>query len=194
MPPPDGERLSFAERFVTWYQYERDCNAKTIRMLESVPQSARGSEQFARSVGKLTHLAMARYMWLNRLGEWERRPDDFFSRLAPLPASADSATRSAYWFPKAPLEELPAIFRGVEEQWTRYLASLTDNDLMRDFEFVGYDGKRRRWRIVDLLTQVFGHACYHRGQIAMLVKELGGEAVDTDYIFWNRPTVLEGNA
>jgi uncharacterized damage-inducible protein DinB len=38
---------------------------------------------------------------------------------------------------------------------------------------------------------VFGHAWYHRGQIAMLVKDLGGETVDTDYIFWNRPTVLD---
>jgi uncharacterized damage-inducible protein DinB len=51
--------------------------------------------------------------------------------------------------------------------------------------------KRRRWPLVDLLTQVFGHAWYHRGQIAMLVKDLGGETVDTDYIFWNRPTILD---
>ncbi|MGC3966918.1 MAG: hypothetical protein QM775_05970 [Pirellulales bacterium] len=39
------------------------------------------------------------------------------------------------------------------------------------------------------LTQVFGHAWYHRGQIAQLVAMLGGKAVDTDYILWcrNRP-------
>ena len=60
--------------------------------------------------------------------------------------------------------------------------------------YTGGDGKRYRWRLLDLLTQVFGHAWYHRGQIAMLVNDLGGEAVDTDFIFWNRPTLIEGVA
>ena len=30
-----------------------------------------------------------------------------------------------------------------------------------------------------------GHAFYHRGQIVMLVAELGGDTVDTDYLFWS---------
>jgi uncharacterized damage-inducible protein DinB len=35
-----------------------------------------------------------------------------------------------------------------------------------------------------VLTQTFGHAWYHRGQIAQLVALLGGKPVDTDYISW----------
>jgi uncharacterized damage-inducible protein DinB len=42
-----------------------------------------------------------------------------------------------------------------------------------------------------VLTQLFGHAWYHRGQIAQLVAELGGKAVDTDYIFWCKLTPIE---
>ena len=72
-----------------------------------------------------------------------------------------------------------------------YLAKLTDADLTRDFEYTGHDGKRRRWRLLDLLTQVFGHAWYHRGQIATMVKDLGGTPVDTDFIFWSKPTLLD---
>lgn len=37
------QQLSFAERFRIWYDYERDCNAKTLAMLESVPQANRAS-------------------------------------------------------------------------------------------------------------------------------------------------------
>jgi uncharacterized damage-inducible protein DinB len=34
------------------------------------------------------------------------------------------------------------------------------------------------------VIQLFGHASYHRGQIALLVDQLGGEVVDTDYVDW----------
>ena len=31
------------------------------------------------------------------------------------------------------------------------------------------------------IEQLAGHAAYHRGQIALLVDQLGGEVQDTDY-------------
>jgi uncharacterized damage-inducible protein DinB len=167
---PSTATLSFIERFRHWYEYEKDCNQKTLRMLESVPPAARDSPAFARAVGKFAHLVAARHMWLNRLGVAPDRPES--------------------WFPATTLEQLPAAVDAVERRWTAYLASLTDADLAGDFTFAGGDGKRRRWKLLDLLTQVFGHAWYHRGQIASLVKDVGGQPVDTDYIFWDKPTVL----
>lgn len=163
--------LSFAERFRNWYEYEKDCNRKTLKMLQSVPQASRSSAQFARAVSKMAHLVAARHNWIFRLGVAPDRPESAF--------------------PSTPLEHLPAAVELIEQRWTAYLAGLTDADLLADFTYVAADGVKRRWRLLDLLTQVFGHAWYHRGQIAMLVKDLGGEAVDTDYIFWNRPTPIE---
>lgn len=161
---------SLVERFRHWYEYERDCNAKCLVMLRSVPEAARSSPQFARAVGKFAHLVAARHMWLFRLGVANDKPES--------------------WFPSTTLEQLPAMVADVERRWTSYLSGLTDADLHKEFEATSDTGKRFRWPIVDLLTQVFGHAWYHRGQIAMLVKDLGGEPVDTDYIFWDRPTVV----
>ncbi|MFO0840336.1 MAG: DinB family protein [Phycisphaerae bacterium] len=161
---------SFIERFRHWYDYERDCNAKSLQMLQSVPDESRASPQFARAVGKLAHLIAARHMWLHRLGAVADRPES--------------------WFPPTTLEQLPALVDAIQRRWTDYLAALSDADLAADFTCAGGDGKRYRWRLIDLLTQVFGHAWYHRGQIAMLVKDLGGDAVDTDYIFWDRPSVV----
>ena len=163
--------LSFVERFRNWYEYERDCNAKSLKMLQSVPAGARASPPFTRAVGKLAHLVAARHMWLFRLGVVTDHPES--------------------WFPPMTLEQLPAAVAAIEQRWTAYLACLTDADLSAVFNYTGSDGRRYRWRLLDLLTQVFGHAWYHRGQIAMLVKDLGGEAVDTDYIFWNRPMVID---
>ena len=172
MSPPTSQL--FAERFRNWYEYERDCNAKSLQMLRSVPTEARAAPQFARAVGKMAHLVAARHMCLFRLGVVSDRPDS--------------------WFPPTTLEQLPAAVEAVEQRWSAHLARLTDADLATDFVWAGSDGRRFRWRLLDLLTQVFGHAWYHRGQIAMLVKDLGGEAIDTDYIFWNRPTVVEDAA
>ncbi len=161
---------SWIERFRRWYEYERDCNAKVITMLQSVPAAKRSSPQFTRAVGKAAHLVAARHMWLYRLRVCTDRPDD--------------------WFPPTPLEQLPAAVADVERRWVEFLGQLSDERLLADIEWVGQDGKRRRWPLIDLLTQVFGHAWYHRGQIAMLVKDLGGQPIDTDFIFWNRPAIV----
>lgn len=162
--------FSFAERFRNWYEYEKDCNAKTLRMLQSVPDASRASPQFTRAVGKMAHMVAARRRWLFRLGGVEKQPTSSF--------------------PATSLEQLPAEVEAMEQRWTAYLARLTEADLTEDFDYTTDDGRRFRWRLLDLLTQVFGHAWYHRGQIALLVKDLGGEPVDTDYIFWSKPTAL----
>jgi uncharacterized damage-inducible protein DinB len=66
------------------------------------------------------------------------------------------------------------------------LQRLDDAELNRVLEWEATDGHRYRWDVEGILTQVFGHAWYHRGQIAQLVASLDGKAVDTDYIFWSK--------
>ncbi len=163
-PPP-----THLSRFRLLYDYERDCNAKVLAMLRSVPDPRRTDPQFARALGKAAHLIAARHMWLFRLGICADKPSD--------------------WFPPTTLEELPAVTADVEQRWVSYLAGLTEEAVLAEVAWTGHDGKRRRWPLIDLLTQVFGHAWYHRGQIATLVKDLGGQPIDADYIFWNRPTL-----
>jgi len=161
---------SISARFRFWYEHERDSNAKALRMLESVPAANRSSPPFAKAVGRLAHLVAARHMWLHRLGVRSDRP--------------------AGWFPDTNIEALPALVADVERSWTAFLAVLDDDAVFREVEFTASDGRRLRWPLIELLTQVSGHAWYHRGQIAMLVADLGGEPIDTDYIFWHRPAVV----
>jgi uncharacterized damage-inducible protein DinB len=71
------------------------------------------------------------------------------------------------------------------------LNRLDEQELARVLEWQVADGRRYRWNVEGVLTQVFGHAWYHRGQIAQLVAGLGGKAVDTDYIFWCQLTPVE---
>ena len=162
---------SLADRFRKWYDYERDCNAKSLEMLASVPTERRSDAEYQKALDKMAHLVAARRRWLYRLGLWQDPP----------PAFPQGTT----------LADLPKLVADTEAAWVAYLKPLTDADLARTFEWQAPDGKRYRWNIEGLLTQVFGHAWYHRGQIAHLVAKLGGKAVDTDYIFWCKLTPID---
>jgi uncharacterized damage-inducible protein DinB len=155
---------SLADRFRRWYDYERDCNAKSLAMLESVPTDRRQKPEFEKAVARMGHLVAARQRWLQRLGHWPETPSLF-----------PSATS---------LPELSGRVAKTEAAWTAYLADLEQAELERTIEWTANDGRRYRWDVEGILTQVFGHAWYHRGQIAQLVAGLGGKAVDTDYILW----------
>lgn len=157
--------LSFPDRFRNWYAYERDCNAKTLTMLESVPAENRTNPNFQRAIDKMAHLIAARQIWLYRIGRAPQRPATFFP-------------------PGTALADLPPLLAATEQAWTTYLANLDDATLLSEFTFTSSAGDRFKWNILDLLTQVFGHAWYHRGQIATLIADLGGKVIDTDYIFW----------
>jgi uncharacterized damage-inducible protein DinB len=165
---------TLADRFRHWYEYERDCNAKSLTMLASVPTENRSRPEFQKALDRMAHLAAARRRWLTRLAP----PGD-------LPPVFPQGTR---------LEDLPAMVAGVEAAWVSYLEHLDDADLARALEWVAADGKRYRWTVEGILTQTFGHAPYHRGQIAQLVALLGGTAVDTDYLFWCKLSPVEEQA
>jgi uncharacterized damage-inducible protein DinB len=155
---------TFLDRLRRWYNYERDCNARCVEMLESVPADRRADPQFQKAVDRLAHLVAARRRWLHRLGRLDQAPPIFPKEVA--------------------LADLPAQIEDTHTAWAAYLAELNDDDVDRIIEWTGPDGATCRWEIGEILTQLFGHAWYHRGQIAQLVAGLGGTPVDTDYIYW----------
>jgi uncharacterized damage-inducible protein DinB len=158
---------TLADRFRRWYEYERDCNAKAIGMIVSVPAERRGSPEFQKAVDRMAHLVAARRRWLQRLGH-----------LSDAPGAFPQGTLAS---------ELPAMVASTEAAWVAYLERLNDAELSHELEWEAMDGQRYKWNVEGILTQTFGHAWYHRGQIAQLVALLGGKAVDTDYIFWSKP-------
>jgi uncharacterized damage-inducible protein DinB len=162
---------SLADRFIRWYEYERDCNAKSLEMLASVPADRRSAPEFQKAVDRMAHLVAGRRRWLHRLGHWPE-----------LSATFPQGTA---------LAELPKLVADTEAAWVAYLARLDDRELARTVEWQWSDGRGYRWDVEGILTQTFGHAFYHRGQIAQLVALLGGKAVDTDYVFWCNLTPLD---
>ena len=155
-----------AEKYRRWFEYEQDSNAKVVASLEATAEELRSTAAFQKAVDLMAHLVAARKMWLYRLGAGEK-PSELF------PAQTS-------------LSELPKLVSEMEAAWSTYFSNLTDEVLARNFEYQSYDGPRFSNTIEDVLTQLYGHSLYHRGQIAMILRTIGAEPAPTDFIYWSR--------
>lgn len=156
--------MSLIERYRTLYEYEKDCNQKVLAMLDSVPEASRLDAWFQKAVTLADHLATCREFWLDCLGK--------------------GSSEFAGWNETCDFSTLRSSFATIEPRWTDYLAHLDDDQLSQYFEFTESNGETFRMPIGMQIEQLAGHAAYHRGQIALLVDQLGGEVQDTDYANW----------
>ena len=157
--------MSLIERYRVLYEHEKDCNHKMLAMLDSVPEANRRDARFQRAVTLADHLAAGREKWLDYM-------------------DGEGQNQIAWWNEQCDLATLRPRFAALESQWTAYLARLDDDQLAQNFEITESNGESFRIPIAVQTEQLVGHAAYHRGQIALLVDQLGGETVDTDYVDW----------
>ena len=160
-----------AERCRRWFEYEKDCHAKVLAALAAAPKRAKQTKQFRKAVALAGHIVSARQIWLFRLGAARRAPSDFFPGEPTLP-------------------ELRRRFERMHRAWSGYLARATAKEIARSFDYRSSEGVWYRNRVEDILTQLYGHSLYHRGQIAMLLRSAGAEPPETDFVFWTRRPVI----
>lgn len=162
---------SLTARYRRWFDYEKDSHARTLDSLRAVSEELRESEAFRKAVYLMGHIVAARRIWLFRFGVLQENVELFPREVT--------------------LAELPDQIAAMETMWTQYLDQLDDAALGRVFEYQSYEGPRFRNTIDEILTQLFGHSWYHRGQIAQLVRSIGAEPAVTDFVFWSREPVDE---
>lgn len=161
---------SMVERFRRWFEYEKDSHTKTLLAFQTVPDAHRSSPSFQKAVNLFAHIVAARKMWLFRFGVSSEAIQELF----PQDLS---------------VENLAALADDMHKVWAAYLERVDEQELERLFEYRSIDGKEFQNRVEDIFTQLFGHSWYHRGQIAQLVKSLGGEPAVTDFVYWCREPI-----
>ena len=161
--------MSRLELYRELYEYEKDCNEKMLGMIDSVPAASRSDARFQQAVSVAGHSVASRKKWLSRMkGE---------------PLSEEEQWAALWYDEKCSLAALGPRFNDTGRQWTDYLASLDEARLAQDFEFAEGD-EHLSLPIEVQIIHLFGHASYHRGQVALLVDHLGGEVPLTDYEDW----------
>jgi len=155
------------DRYRRWLEHEREAFGKAVASLETVPEARRGEPEYQKAVDILAHLPAARRFWLERFDGAAPGLDVLFPKGVDPLGLADDGEQA---------------FRA----WADRLASFDDDALAADLRYAATEGSECRTRVEDVLTQLFTHSFYHRGQVATLVARLGGTPAVTDFVFWAR--------
>jgi uncharacterized damage-inducible protein DinB len=162
--------MTLSDRYRRWFEYEKDSHAKVLDSLNATPQDLSIHPSFRKAVDLLAHIVAARRLWLFRLGVLDEGPTDIFPQGVQL-------------------SNLGAQLDQMHSEWTFFMDGLTDDELGRKFEYRSLEGESFRNTVEDILTQLFGHSWYHRGQIATLLRAIGAEPAVTDFVFWCREPI-----
>jgi len=92
-----------------------------------------------------------------------------------------------FW-PGLSLGDCEALMGENREAYAALLDGLAESDLARVASYKNSKGVAYRTSFSDILTHVAFHSAYHRGQVALAVREGGGRPAYTDYVAWQRET------
>ena len=131
----------------------RWADEEVLTALRSAPPHASALELFAHVVG-------AEETWLARLEQ--RTP------------------RAAVW-PDIPLDEAARLAAAVHASLAAWLERADEAALEAEIAYTNSAGRRFTTRALDIVLHVMLHGAYHRGQIALLLRQAGAVPAPTDY-------------
>lgn len=111
-----------------------------------------------RALELIAHIMSAQWVWLTRM-RGEAQPMKVWPELSMAQCRA----------------ELARLHQG----WKEFLVGA---DLNSTFGYTNTKGEHFESRVGDSLTHVFFHGQYHRGQIALLMRQAGATPPYTDFI------------
>jgi len=114
----------------------------------------------------LSHVLAAEKVWLTRI-------------------NGEDSSALSIW-PTHTLEQCEAIAEQNNKSYEMLFAKLGEAEFENEVFYSDSRGNPFTTKIRDILTQVSLHGSYHRGQIALLLRQAGEEATSTDYITYER--------
>ena len=94
----------------------------------------------------------------------------------------ENAPAMSWWDPVYAFDKLEGKWNESLHTWISYLQSKTEQEILEEVEFTGYDGGRWRARLLDIALQLNYHSIHHRAQMQMLIRQQGIEPDFIDYI------------
>ena len=154
------------------YEYDRWANHQVLRAASKL-----SPEQFTRDLGgsfrsvrdTLVHILAGEWIWLT----YWKSPSHSLGLLSEL-----RERRDALFQPDA-LSDLAAVrlrWIELEKEQTEFVNRITDEDLKRMLPY-----RATELSLLHLMQHVANHSTYHRGQIALMMRQLGAEPLATDF-------------
>lgn len=154
------------------YQYDRWANNKVLQAAARL-----SAEQFTRDLGgsfrsvrdTLVHIIGGEWIWLRY---WKEPPTN--SALLTRLRSRRDLLFNPDSFPNVATVQLK--WAEVESEQTEFVNGLTDELLERMLSF-----RATQVRLMHLMQHLANHSTYHRGQVALMMRQLSAEPVATDF-------------
>jgi uncharacterized damage-inducible protein DinB len=149
------------------FAYNRWANAQVLDALSQLTE-----EQLKRNLssshgsvhGTLTHILAAEWVWLMRC-----------KGVSPA-ALFDPADFS--------LDSLSAELAEVEREQKRFIDELAEQSLSTVVSYTNTKGEQWAYPLNQILQHVANHSTYHRGQVITMLRQLGADAVMTDFLVY----------
>jgi len=141
-----------------FFRYDEWAIGQSLGSLENLRDS--------KAIELLSHILLVEKIWLTRLNGEDSshiHKDGQLSSIECLEMAAE-----------------------LHRSYLEFLDSLVAEDLDNPVTYKNTKGVEFQTSVKDILLHVAMHGVYHRGQIALLVREAGGQAVNTDYITFTR--------
>lgn len=148
------------------YRYNRWANDRLFGAVAGVPPT-----EFTRNLGSshpslrdtLLHIIFAEWIWLQR---WKGISPRSVFQAGDFPV----------------LEALRAQWSAVEAEQRAFLESVTSERLLAVVPYVNLQGQTWQYPLWQQMYQVVNHSNYHRGQLTTMLRQLGAQAVATDFL------------
>ena len=92
------------------------------------------------------------------------------------------APQMSWWDPAYALDELEGRWSTSVKTWTDYLEAKTEDQLLEEMRFIGFDGGTWAAKLKDIALQLNYHSIHHRAQIQTMIRRQGLEPDFVDYI------------
>ena len=154
------------------YQYDRWANNRVLQATSRL-----STEEFARDLGgsfrsvrdTLVHIIGGEWIWLRY---WKEPPTN--SALLTSLRTRRDLLFNPDSFPNVATVQLK--WAEVENEQIEFVNGLTDELLERMLSF-----RATQVRLMHLMQHLANHSTYHRGQVALMMRQLGAKPVATDF-------------
>lgn len=146
------------EYFQKLYRYNEWANRRVLGAIE------KQNVTHEKVLSIFSHQLVANFLWLHRI------------KGLPAPGLELWKTYS--------VERLRQLVDDGSKQWLEYIDS-TDS-FNRILKYNNYTGQYFENNVEHIMMHLVNHGTYHRGQIALLLRQNGFEPINTDFITYDR--------
>lgn len=156
------------ERVRALYDFNRWANGRVLEAADKL-----SPEQFTKDLKNsfpsvrdtLVHIMAAEWIWLER---WRGTSPKALLNASEFPTVSTIRTR----------------WGEVEREQREFISGVTEESLKRVVAYINLKGDPYKYPLWQLLQHLVNHSTYHRGQVTTMLRQLGAQPVETDFLVY----------